>query len=137
MLNEKETAALKAWYSREKLIDQFRHLIEKEQWEELEEHLQMRCLFPISRHSELPDYMLDGEGNPLFPTNLNPKKDLEVWRDAIEVGWAVIAENFNLAHDDLHRTIAKEQKDDWAIFMARYEERKAKQQAAKEAGEEQ
>ena len=137
MLNEKETAALKAWYSREKLIDQFRHLIEKEQWEELEEHLQMRCLFPVSRHSELPEYMKDEEGNPLFPTNLNPKKDLEVWRDAIEVGWAVIEETFNLAHDDLHRTIAKEQKEDWAIFMARYEERMAAQRAKEAAGEEQ
>ena len=136
-MNEKETAALTAWYSREKLLDQFKHLIDKEQWEELEEHLQMRCLFPVSRHSELPDYMLDDEGNPLFPTNLNPTKNLEIWRDAIELGWAVIEEKFNLAHDDLHRMVAKEQHEDWAAFMARYEQRKAAERAGKEAAEEQ
>ncbi len=137
MLNEKKTAALKAWYSREKLIGQFKDLIDKEEWEELEEHLQMRCLFPISRHSELPDYMLDEEGQPLFPTNLNPKQDLELWRDAIEVGWAVIEEKFNLAHDDLHRLVAKEQQEDWASFMARYEQRKAKERTGEESAGEQ
>jgi hypothetical protein len=127
MLNEQERAALKAWYSREKLIDQFQRLIDKEEWEELEEHLQMRCLFPLSRHVELPDYLKNAEGQPLFPTNLNPHKDIELWRDAIEVGWEVIEEKFGLAQADLHRSIAKEQQEDWAKFMARYEERKARE----------
>lgn len=126
-MNEKQKAALKAWYSRDALLGQFKKLIEKEEWEELEEHLQMRCLFNLSRHFELPDYMLDEEGKPLFPTNLNPKKDLEVWRDGIEVGWQVIEEQFGLKQEHMHRAIAKEQQDDWAEFMARYEAKKAQE----------
>ncbi len=125
-MNEKQKAALKAWYSREKLLGQFKELIDKEEWEELEEHLQMRCLFDLSRHFDLPDYMRDEEGHTLFPTNLNPKTDIEVWRDGIEVGWQVIEEKFGVAHDDMHRSIAREQKQDWAQFMARYEAKKAK-----------
>jgi hypothetical protein len=134
-MNEKEKEALKLWYTREKLLGQFRELIEKEEWEELEEHLQMRCLFPLSRHFELPDFMKDDEGKPLFPTNLNPGKDLELWRDGIEVGWEVIEEEFSLSHDDLHRSIAKEQQADWEQFMARAEKRRAEKKAREEQGE--
>jgi hypothetical protein len=92
----------------------------------------MRCLFPLARHSELPDYLKDDEGKPLFPTNLNPKEDLEKWQDAIEVGWEVVEKKFGLHHDDVHRSIAREQKEDWAQFMARYEERKKQERGETE-----
>jgi hypothetical protein len=124
MLTDRERDALRQWYRLKKIRDESELLIGKRLWEELEEHLQMRCLFALSRHSELPDFMRDDEGKPLFPTNLNPGKDLEKWQDAIEVAWEVIEEDFGLSHDDVHKKIAREQKDDWANFLGSVEERR-------------
>ena len=126
MLSTRETEALRRWYSEETVLAEAGRLVETGYLEELEEFLHMRSLFPLSRHSELPDYMRDDEGEPLFPTNLNPGKDLDKWRDAIEVGWAVVAEKFGISHDDVHKTVAQEQHEDWDRFMKSVEERKKK-----------
>jgi hypothetical protein len=124
MLTEKEHEALRSWYRRDVILAEARRLATSEYWEELEEFLHMRCLFALSRHSELPDYMLDEAGKPLFPTNLNPKDDLEKWQDAIEVGWEVVEKELGLSRDDVHRKIAAEQSEDWDRFMKSVEERR-------------
>jgi hypothetical protein len=123
MLTDREHDALVQWYSQPEILDEARRLARAEQWEDLEEHLQMRCLFALSRHSKLPGFMRDEEGNPVFPTNLNPANDLEKWRDGIEVAWEVVEKEFGLTHDDIHRRIAVEQKTDWEAFKKRAEER--------------
>jgi hypothetical protein len=135
MLDDRQRDALKRWYSREKLLGQFKDIIDKNEWEDLEEHLQMRCLFPMSRHSELPDYMRNDDGGPLFPTNLNPGHDVEIWRDAIEVGWEVIEEQFGVKHDDIHLSLANEQQADWKAFLESAEKRLAERKAQKKARE--
>ncbi|MEW6742345.1 MAG: hypothetical protein AB1486_06270 [Planctomycetota bacterium] len=124
MLSMTEMQAIRSWYEQEKLLTQARLFVEKREWELLEEHLQMIWLFPLSRHSELPDFMLDEAGQPVFPANLNPRNDLEKWRDAVEVGWQVIHERLGLSRDDVHARIAAEQEEDWAAFMKSVEERK-------------
>jgi len=124
MLNEKEAEALRRWYRQDSVLGPVRRMLDAKEWDELEEHLQMRCLFPISRHSELPDFMRDEEGKPLFPTNLNPRSDLEKWQDAIEVGWAVVEEETGLSRSAIAARRDAEQQEDWDDFMRRYEERK-------------
>ncbi|MHC4470495.1 MAG: hypothetical protein ACYTDY_15975 [Planctomycetota bacterium] len=124
MLSPKEKEALRRWYSREKVLEEARRLIETEYWQELEELLHMRGLFPLSRHSQLPDFMKDEEGKPIFPTNLNPARDLEKWQEAIEVGWEVLAEECGITHDDIHLKIAGEQQKDWQAFLDSVEERR-------------
>jgi hypothetical protein len=128
MLTTDEKEALRRWYSHEKVLAEVRDLVSKKYWEELEEHLQMRCLFPLSRHSELPEFMKDESGKPLFPTNLNPGKDLTKWQDAIEVAWEVVEEEFGFTHDQVHRWIAGEQAEDWERFLASVEERRKRRQ---------
>jgi len=124
MLSKEEIDALVRWYHEPELLAQARKLVERQSWEELEEYLHMTCLFPLSRHSELPDYMRNEEGKPRFPTNLNPKKDLEKWQDAIEIGWDMVREQFSLTHDEIHRHVAREQRQDWDAFMESVEQRK-------------
>jgi len=131
MLTDIEHNALKQWYSRDKVIKEARSLYEQKADEELEELLHMICLVPLSRHAELPDYMLAGEGKPLFPTNLNPAADLEKWQDAIEVGWEVMQEKLGFTHDDIHRRIAEIQDSDWKEFLARAERRKKEKEEGK------
>ena len=123
MLNDRERDALRRWYGRDEVLAEARTLIGKSCWEELEELLQMRALFPLSRHSELPDYLRADDGGPLFPTNLNPAQDAERWQDAIEVAWEVVEGELGLSHDDVHRRIAEQQETDWARFMKSVEER--------------
>ena len=130
MLNETETEALRLWYRQDSVMEPARRMLDGEDWDELEEHLQMRCLFPISHHTELPDFMRDGEGKPLFPTNLNPRSDLEKWQDAIEVGWAVLEEVTGLSRSEIGSRRDAEQQRDWDDFMRRYEERKKAQGAS-------
>lgn len=133
MLDDRQKDALRRWYGQEKLLGQFKALIDREEWEDLEEHLQMRCLFPLSRHSELPDYLKNDDGTPLFPTNLNPGQDVEVWRDGIEVGWEVIREKFGVRQDDIHRSLAREQEADWRSFIESAEKRLAQRRMKKQA----
>jgi hypothetical protein len=123
-MTDREKEALRRWYRRDDILTESKRLIDAELWEELEEHLHMRCLFEVSRHTTLPDYMKADDGSPLFPSNLNPGNDLELWRDAIEVGWEVVEAEFGLTHDEVHRRIAAEQKEDWDRFMKSAEERR-------------
>jgi hypothetical protein len=124
MLTEREHDALVQWYSQKEILDETKRLVRAKAWERLEEHLHMRCLFALSRHSELPDFMRDDDGGPLFPTNLNPGNDLEKWQDGIEVAWEVVEKELSLTHDEVHRRIAAEQKVDWETFIKRAEERR-------------
>lgn len=123
-MNEQETEAVRRWYGEEEILQAARRMIDLDELPELEEYLQMTCLFPLSRHSVLPDYMRKEDGSPLFPHNFNPKNALEAWQDAIEIGWEVIQEKFGLSHDDVHRKIAKEQEEDWESFLKSVEQRK-------------
>jgi len=124
MLTKEEGEALRQWYEQDNVLAEAKTLIRKGALQELEEYLHMTCLFPLSRHSELPAFMLKEDGSPIFPANLNPKKDLEKWQDAIEIGWQVIAEQCGLTHDEVHRRIGREQKTDWDSFIESVEQRK-------------
>ena len=124
MLSDRERNALEQWYSQDKVLAEARRLYEKKADEDLEEYLHMICLFPLSRHSELPEYLKDDKGDPLFPDNLNPAKNLEKWQDAIEVGWEVLAAELGIQQDDVHRAIGKLQREDWDAFIRSVEARK-------------
>lgn len=123
MLDDRQRDALRRWYRQEHVLAKARRLADTEYWEELEEHLQMSCLFALSRHSELPDWMRTEDGAPLLPTNLNPAQDLEGWRDAVELAWEVASDELGLSRDDVHRRIAAAQEDDWERFMKSVAER--------------
>jgi len=126
MLTKEEHAALTLWYSQDPVLDKARQFADSGALEDLEEYVHKTVLWPLGRHENLPDFMLDDEGKPLFPTNLDPRADQEKWQDAIEVGWEVMASSAGISHDDVHREIAQEQKDEWALFMKSVEERKKK-----------
>jgi hypothetical protein len=130
MLSDHERRALEQWYSREEVLATVRRLHEAQDDEDLEEYLHRICLLPLSRHSDLPDFMRDHDGQPLFPSNLNPTVDLDKWQDAIEVGWAVMQRTLGISHDDLHKRMAERQQKDWQAFLASVERRK-KERAAK------
>jgi hypothetical protein len=83
----------------------------------------MRSLFPLVRTAELPDYLKNDEGEAVLPS-LNPRDSQDAWEDAVAVGWAVVEAELGITHDDVHRAIAAQQKDDWASFMKSVEERK-------------
>lgn len=117
MLTDTQRAAVKRWYQEDECITQVRSLIEKAGWLQLEEYVQMIALFPLSRHDTLPEYMRDEEGKPLFKCNLNPRNNLEGWRDAIEIGWQVMEETFKMSRDELHIKIRDLQEDDWDRFV--------------------
>jgi hypothetical protein len=121
---------LSRWYRRDEVISTAKRLLAAEEWDDLEEHLQMRCLFPLSRHSELPDYLRTESGSPLFPTNLNPRQDLEKWQDAIGVGWQVLEEETGVSQAEIALKRDSEQERDWQEFLRRYEERKARETGA-------
>ncbi|MFH1808147.1 MAG: hypothetical protein ABIJ09_05345 [Pseudomonadota bacterium] len=124
MLSDREREAIERWYAQDKVVDRARALYEDQQDDELEEHLHMLALVPLSRHNELPDFMLDDAGKPLFPGNLNPRADEGKWQDAIEIGWQVMQQKLGFSHDDIHRRIAELQQKDWQEFLARAEQRK-------------
>jgi hypothetical protein len=128
MLTDREKEALLKWYRQDHVKAEAKRLIDQRAWEALEEHLHMRCLFPLGQHDKLPDYMRDDEGGPLFPTNFDPRADLEKWQDAVEVAWEVMEQDFGLTHEEVHRNIARIQKDDWARFVSRGEAGKAKKE---------
>lgn len=126
MLDEMEHAALTRWYSQEHLLEKARAFADAGDLEYLEEFVHKTALWPLGRHENLPDFMLDDEGKPVFPNNLDPRADEDKWQDAIEVGWEVMAAKIGVSHDDVHREVAKEQQDEWALFMKSVEERKKK-----------
>ncbi len=124
MLKDKQRDAVARWYAREEVLDQARRLAGVQEYEELEAFVHKGALMPLGRHHELPDYMRDDEGGPLFPDNLSPMADEEQWQDAIEIGWEVVERETGVSHDDVHRAVAADQQDDWAAFMASVEQRK-------------
>ena len=124
VLTEREKKALVQWYSQDHMIDEARKFAEQKILDRLEDYLQKTCILPLGRHDQLPEYMLDDEGQALFPTNLDPRVDLEKWQDAVEVAWEVMAEKIGVVQDDVHRSIASAQQLDWDAFMKSVEERK-------------
>ena len=80
--------------------------------------------FPLSKHGQLPDYMKAEGDKPLFPSNLNPMNDEELWQDAIEIGWAVVEEKLGVSMEFVQKQIRSEIDDDWDRFMKSVEERK-------------
>jgi hypothetical protein len=123
MLDDKQKEALRRWYKQPKILDEARTRIENKYWEDLEELLHMRCLVPLGRTQELPDYMKTDAGEPLLP-NLNPRNNQEAWDDAIEVGWGVIEAELGVSRDQVHAAIGEQQKETWDDFMKSVEERK-------------
>ena len=124
MLNETQKDALWNWYRRLEVLSEAKRLIETEQWEELEEFVHMHALMPLSRWSELPEYLKNEKGEPLIPNNANPRKDLEEWQDAIEVGWRVIHAEFGIDREQVNRAIKLNEDRNWESFLKRFELRK-------------
>lgn len=125
MLDDRQKDALRRWYARPEIIEKARELRREERWEDLEEHVHMASLMPLSKIDQLPDYLLSEDGKPLLPNNASPLKDLEEWQDAIEVGWEVMEREIGVSQELLHRSIARRQEDNWDAFMKDVERRKA------------
>ena len=124
MLTDGEREALTRWYSRDEVVETAKKLIDEKRWDRLEDYLHKGCLMPLGRHDQLPDYMKNEEGGPLFPDNLDPRASLEHWQDAVEVAWDVMSEKLSFAHDDVHRSVAQAQRSDWESFLESVERRK-------------
>jgi len=124
MLNDKQKDGLGQWYRQPKILDEARRLVVAKEYESLEEHIQMRSLFALSRHQELPDFMKDEEGKPLMPHNAHPRDDVEEWRDVIEVGWEVVEAEFGMSRDEIHLAIKGQQESSWETFLQTVDERK-------------
>ena len=123
MLDDKQKQALSQWYRRSEILEEARRHIDRERWEDLEELIQMRCLFPLERNEALPDYLRSPEGEPLLPS-LNPRNNKEAWQDAVEVGWNAVEAELDVKHNDIHRAIADDQQGDWDSFIKSVEARK-------------
>ena len=124
MLDDRQKEALRQWYRGDDVHHEAKRLIDTEDWENLEELIQMRALFGLSRHSELPDYLKDGD-KPLIPSNCNPRQDEEGWKDAVDVGWEVVEADFGLSRDEIHLRIRDWQERSWESFLRSVDERKA------------
>ncbi|OGR11920.1 MAG: hypothetical protein A2341_19335 [Deltaproteobacteria bacterium RIFOXYB12_FULL_58_9] len=131
-LNERQKSALRRFYSQNEIVDRAAMFMERGDWIEMEEYLQRDALIPLMQKGGLPDYMRDENGATIFPDGLNPSTNLEGWQDAIEVGWAVMKEKKGITHDHLHRQIARAHDLDWADFVRRADERKAKKEEEKD-----
>ena len=123
MLSDEQKAALERWYAQDHVLEEAKRRFDRRRYEDLEEFLHMRCLVPLSRHDELPEFMKDEAGVPLLPTNCDPRVDEEVWQDTIDVGWAVLEAKLGIARDEVHRLIGKQQRDDWEAFLESVERR--------------
>ncbi len=128
MLSDKQREGLLQWYRRPDVLDEARRLLEARELESLEEHIQMRALFPLSRHQELPAFMKDEEGKPLLPHNAHPRDDLEEWRDVVEVGWEVVEAELGMSRDDIHLAIKEQQERSWEEFLRSVDARKARRE---------
>ena len=124
MLDDEQKDALRRWYARPEIVDEARKLHDEGRWEDLEEHVNMGSLMPLSKTSELPDYLVKEDGKPLLPSNVNPKKDIEEWQDAVEVGWEIMEREIGVSQELLHRNIAQREKNSWDEFMESVERRK-------------
>lgn len=123
MLNDEQKNALRKWYRRPEILDQARTRVKNKYWEDLEELLQMRCLIPLGRTQELPDYLMTDDGQALLPS-VDPRSNLEAWQDAIEVGWEVVESELGVSRDAVHEAIGKQQKESWEEFLNSVERRK-------------
>ena len=81
-------------------------------------------MMPLSKIDQLPDYLLKDDGKPLIENNVNPHKDVEEWRDAVEVGWEVMAREIDVSQARLNQNIARQQSDGWDEFLESVEKRK-------------
>ena len=123
-LSDRQEMALRQWYSQPQVLDKALAYLDDGNWSGMEEYLHRDALMPIARIDELPEFMLDEKGTPFFPTGIDPSANLEVWQDAIEVGWEVMERERGISHDRVHQEIAKIDQDDWDSFIRRAEERK-------------
>jgi len=123
MFNDEMRLALRQWYSREEVLDEARRLIENKDYIRLEDSVHKLFLLPLSKHDELPNYMRNADGSPLFPTNLSPIVDEPLWQDAIDVGWEIMQEKLGFSRDKLHTSIAEVQEEDWKNFLESVERR--------------
>ena len=122
-LSDRQEMALRQWYSQPQVLDKALAYLDDGNWSGMEEYLHRDALMPIARIDELPEFMLDEKGTPFFPTGIDPSANLEVWQDAIEVGWEVMERERGISHDRVHQEIAKIEQDDWDSFIRRAEER--------------
>ena len=123
-LSDRQEMALRQWYSQPQVLDKALAYLDDGNWSGMEEYLHRDALMPIARIDELPEFMLDEKGTPFFPTGIDPSANLEVWQDAIEVGWEVMERERGISHDRVHQEIAKIEQDDWDSFIRRAEEKK-------------
>jgi hypothetical protein len=124
MLDDRQKDAIRRWYARPEIVEKARELKQQGRWEDLEEHVHMLSLTPLSRIDQLPDYLKQEDGKPLIPSNLNPQKDIEGWRDAIEVGWEVMDREIGVSQELVNQNIARRQDENWDEFMKSVEARK-------------
>ncbi len=83
-------------------------------------------LEPLSKIDQLPDYLKQEDGKALIPSNLDPRNDIEGWRDAVELGWEAMDREIGVSQALLHQKIAEGQSQDWNEFMKRAETREKK-----------
>jgi hypothetical protein len=124
MLDDTQKDAIRRWYARPEIVEKARALHRDGLWEDLEEHVHMLSLRPLSDTDRLPDYLRQEDGKPLIPSNLDPRKDIEGWRDAIEVGWEVMEREIGVSQELVHQNIARRQDESWNEFMKSVEARK-------------
>jgi hypothetical protein len=124
MLDDNQKDAVRRWYSRPEIVDKARALHREDRWEELEEHVNMASLMPLSNIDQLPDYLKQEDGKPLIASNLNPTKDVEDWQDAVEIGWEVMEREIGVSQALLHQNIARRQDSDWDEFTKSVKRRK-------------
>ena len=124
MLDDRQKDALRRWYARPEIIDKARKLQREGRWEDLEEQVNMLSLMPLGKIDQLPDYLMQENGEPLIPNKLDPRKDIEEWRDAVEVGWEVMDREIGVSQTLLHQKIAQQQDGSWDEFLKSVERRK-------------
>jgi hypothetical protein len=124
MLDDRQKDAVRRWYAQPEIIEKARALHREDRWEDLEEHVNMLSLMPLSDVDRLPDYLKQEDGKPLIESNLSPLKDIEAWRDAVEVGWEVMEREIGVSQTLLHQNIARRQGGEWDEFMKSVERRK-------------
>ena len=124
MLTDPQKQAIRRWYMEPATLERARALHGAQDYEDLEEFLHKGALWPLGRHENLPDYMKDADGKALFPTNLDPREDEDLWQDAIDLAWVVMKEELGIDHDDIHKAVATEQADEWQAFLDSVEARK-------------
>ena len=57
MLDDKQKDAIRRWYARPEIVEKARALHREGRWEDLEEHVNMLSLMPLSNVEQLPDYL--------------------------------------------------------------------------------